>query len=67
MKKIIALTLALIMVLGLFAACGADKDDGEKTIGILMPTQEQTIWSIQAERLVAGFQEAGYATELEYA
>lgn len=67
MKKIIALTLALIMVLGLFAACGADKGGDEKTVGILMPTQEQTIWSIQAERLVAGFQEAGYATELEYA
>ena len=67
MKKIIALTLALIMVLGLFAACGADKGGDEKTIGILMPTQEQTIWSIQAERLVAGFEGAGYATELEYA
>ena len=67
MKKIIALTLALIMVLGLFAACGADKGGDEKTVGILMPTQEQTIWSIQAERLTAGFQEAGYATELEYA
>ena len=68
MKKIIALTLALIMVLAL-CACGAqgggDKD--QKSVGILMPTQEQTIWSIQAERLVAGFQEAGYATELEYA
>ena len=67
MKKIIALTLALIMVLAL-CACGAqggDKD--QKTVGILMPTQEQTIWSIQAERLVAGFEGAGYATELEYA
>ncbi len=67
MKKIIALTLALIMVLGLCAACGGEQGGDEKTVGILMPTQEQTIWSIQAERLVAGFQEAGYATELEYA
>lgn len=68
MKKIIALTLALIMVLAL-CACGAqgDGDKDQKTVGILMPTQEQTIWSIQAERLVAGFQGAGYATELEYA
>ena len=67
MKKIIALTLALLMILAL-CACGAQSgDDDQKTVGILMPTQEQTIWSIQAERLVAGFQEAGYATELEYA
>jgi putative multiple sugar transport system substrate-binding protein len=32
-----------------------------------MPTKEQTIWSIQGERLVAGYQEAGYATEIEFA
>jgi len=32
-----------------------------------MPTKEQTIWSIQGERLVAGYEAAGYATEIEYA
>ncbi len=67
MKKIIALTLALVMVLALCACGGQSGDDDKTTIGILMPTQEQTIWSIQAERLVAGFEDAGYATELEYA
>lgn len=68
MKKLIALTLALIMVLGLFAACGAEQGGkDQKTIGILMPTKEQTIWSIQGERLVAGYQAAGYKTEIEYA
>ena len=68
MKKIIALTLALVMILAL-CACGATgkKDDGKKTVGILMPTKEQTIWSIQGDRLVAGFEGAGYATEIEYA
>ena len=65
MKKIIALALVLVMILSL-CACGGKKDD-TTTIGILMPTKEQTIWSIQGERLVAGFQAAGYATEIEYA
>ena len=68
MKKIIALALALLMLAAMLCACGgAKKDDGQKTIGILMPTKEQTIWSIQGERLVAGYEAAGYATEIEYA
>ena len=68
MKKIIALVLALVMVVGL-CACGAkgDASGDSKTIGILMPTKEQTIWSIQGDRLVAGFEKAGYATLIEYA
>ena len=68
MKKIIALALALLMLAAMLCACGgAKKGDDQKTVGILMPTKEQTIWSIQGERLVAGYQEAGYATEIEYA
>ena len=68
MKKIIALVLALVMVVGL-CACGAKggASGDSKTIGILMPTKEQTIWSIQGDRLVAGFEKAGYATLIEYA
>ena len=67
MKKVIALILVLVMALSLVACGGAKKDDGQKTIGILMPTKEQTIWSIQGERLVAGYEAAGYATEIEFA
>lgn len=68
MKKIIALVLALVMVVGL-CACGAKggTSGDSKTIGILMPTKEQTIWSIQGDRLVEGFEKAGYATMIEYA
>ena len=77
MKKVIAIALALVMLLGL-CACAASGDkktndepaastDGKKTIGILMPTKEQTIWSIQGERLTAAFENAGYATAIEYA
>ena len=39
----------------------------DATIGILMPTKEQTIWSIQGDRLVAGFEAAGFKTMIEYA
>ena len=67
MKKIIALALALLMLAAMLCACGGKKADDGKTVGILMPTKEQTIWSIQGERLVAGYEEAGYATEIEYA
>lgn len=73
MKKFIAFALALVMVLSL-VACGAKQEatdtpaaDDQKTVGILMPTKEQTIWSIQGDRLVAGFEDAGYATMIEYA
>ena len=56
------------MVLALCACGGTGSGDDDKTtVGILMPTKEQTGWSVQADRLVEGFQKAGYATEVEYA
>ena len=83
MKKKIALLLILAMVIGLLGACGAaggnaqkaddkkeeaaDSGEEQKTIGLLMPTKEQTIWSIQGSRLEEGFQKAGYKTMIEYA
>ena len=67
MKKILALVLALLMVAGLCACDGAPAADDKTVVGILMPTKEQTIWSIQGEKLVAGFEAAGYSTLIEYA
>lgn len=68
MKKFLAIVLALAMIAAL-CACGAKTAgaDGKTIVGILMPTKEQTIWSIQGERLVEGFEKAGYATLIEYA
>ena len=72
MKKILAIVLALAMIAGL-CACGAPAAGGNEggeekaTIGILMPTKEQTIWSIQGDRLVEGYEKAGYKTMIEYA
>jgi len=78
MKRIIAIVLVLTMALALLSACAktatataasgtsAAASNG-KTVGICMPTKEQTIWSIQGERLTEAFQAAGYATQIEYA
>ena len=67
MKKVLALILALAMMATL-VACGGGAAGSDKTIvGILMPTKEQTIWSIQGDRLVEGFEAAGYETLIEYA
>ncbi|MBQ7566591.1 MAG: sugar-binding protein [Oscillospiraceae bacterium] len=72
MKKIIAILLAAIMLCGLLAGCGetttkpaTGEDKG--SVGILMPTKEQSIWSVQGNRLTTAFQEAGYKVEIEYA
>lgn len=78
MKKFVVILSVLAMTLTLFGACGnktapappADDStsaDGKKTVGICMPTKEQTIWSIQGERLTEAFRDAGYSTLIEYA
>ncbi len=68
MKKIIALILAAVMLMGILCACAPkDKTGGKKTIGILLPTKEQTTWTSQGERLTASLSEKGYNTLIEYA
>lgn len=72
MKKLLAIVLTAAMLLAMLSACAAKPTetaatDTKATIGILMPTKEQTIWSIQGERLTEAFQKAGYATQIEYA
>ena len=72
MKKLLAIVLTAAMLLAMLCACAAKPTetaatDTKATIGILMPTKEQTIWSIQGERLTEAFQKAGYATQIEYA
>jgi len=45
------------------------KDDaaGKKTVGLLMPTKEQTIWSVQGDTLTKAYKDAGYDVLIEYA
>lgn len=81
MKKVIALILAAIMAFSL-AACGggaaaapaaeeeaAAADTGKKVqkIGLCMPTKEQTIWTMQGERLTEALEKAGYEVLIEFA
>ena len=70
MKKLVAILLALVLVMGL-VACGAPaakEDDGKiAKIGLCMPTKEQTIWAMQADRLEKALTEAGYEVLIEFA
>ena len=81
MKKIIALLLALVMVFAL-AACAAKSEpaapaeeaapaaeEGGKIqkIGLCMPTKEQSIWTMQGQRLTEYLTEAGYEILIDYA
>ncbi len=74
MKKLLAILLAVVMVMAL-VACGnapaADApaaDEGKiATVGLCMPTKEQTIWSMQADRLQTALEGAGYEVLVEFA
>lgn len=67
-KKLIAIMLVSVLSLAFFNACGtkiapnpgddADAAADKLTVGICMPTKEQTIWTIQGERLTEAFQTA---------
>ncbi len=70
MKKAIALVLVFAVLAAMFCACAAKTDAPNadaKTVGILMPTKEQTTWTSQGERLVKSLGEKGYNTLIEYA
>ena len=75
MKKIVALVLAALMALSL-AACGgaaaapaadAKAAESTKTVGLLMPTKEQSIWSVQGDTLTKAYEAAGWKVLIEFA
>lgn len=72
MKKIVALVLSVAMILSL-AACGGAataagaKEEGSKTVGLLMPTKEQSIWSVQGDTLTKAYEDAGWNVLIEFA
>ena len=65
MKKILAILLASVMVLGLLAGCGAQQgaaakaDDGKIKIGISMPTYAEERWSVDEEAMKAECEKLG--------
>ena len=71
MKKLVAILLALVLVMSL-VACGAKpaakEDDGKiAKVGLCMPTKEQTIWTMQADRLEKALTAAGFEVLVEFA
>lgn len=66
MKKVLAIVLALIMVLGM-VACGAKTGSkGQKTVGIAMPTKSLERWNRDGAYLKEQFEKSGYKVLLTY-
>ncbi|MHA6264872.1 multiple monosaccharide ABC transporter substrate-binding protein [Arenibacterium sp. CAU 1754] len=65
MKRITTGLSALAIALGLVAAPAIAQDKG--TIGIAMPTKSSARWISDGQSMVAEFEAAGYATDLQYA
>ena len=55
MKKFLACLMVAVMVLALFAGCGGDKKDGEKTIAVVAKGESHAFWqSVKAGAEAAG-------------
>ena len=70
MKKryaVLALAMMAGMMLGSMAGSAGAAEAKGKTIGIIMPTKEQSIWTVQGDRIKSAFEEDGYDTMIEYA
>jgi len=63
--KITLLAAALAMGVSSFAMSAAAQDKG--TVGIAMPTKSSARWIDDGNNMVRQFEEAGYATDLQYA
>lgn len=79
MKRALVILLAAIMLIGLIACSAPAETPAQtdapaaagatdiKTIGLCMPTKEQTIWTMQGTRLQEALEKAGYEILIEYA
>ncbi len=79
-KKLMAILLSSMVLLGSLAGCGVtttapggDKEKASggstagKTIGILMPTKSSERWIKDGDDMVKGLKDLGYNTDLQYA
>ncbi|SDK19238.1 multiple monosaccharide ABC transporter substrate-binding protein [Sediminibacillus albus] len=69
MKKLFFAALVLVFIL---TACGSSgtaggEGEGDKTVGIAMPTKSSERWVRDGENMVEQFEELGYETDLQYA
>ena len=65
MKKIIAIILALVLVVGLVACGGKGKSDN--LVGVAMPTKDLQRWVQDGDNMKAKLEAAGYEVDLQYA
>ena len=63
MKKVLALVMALVMVLGL---CSVASAEGKK-VGVSMPTKDLQRWNQDGENMQKLLEEAGYEVDLQFA
>ena len=63
MKKLISLLLVLVMVLGLFAGCGAKN---KLDIGIVLPTKDEDRWLADEATFKQMIEEKGIKAEIMY-
>ena len=66
MKKVIALILAGVLVLGL-AGCSLTGGSGSKLIGVAMPTQSLQRWNQDGANMKTQLEAKGYQVDLQYA
>lgn len=70
-RKLLALTLVMVMSLSVLVGCGGSGDDdgGEKSavIGVSMPTKSLQRWNQDGANMKKELEEKGYQVELEYA
>jgi putative multiple sugar transport system substrate-binding protein len=66
MKKVIALILVGVLVLGL-AGCSLTGGSGNKLIGVAMPTQSLQRWNQDGANMKTQLEAKGYKVDLQYA
>ena len=66
MKKIVALLLAVVMLLGLAACTGAGAGNSKGLVGVAMPTKDLQRWNQDGSNMKAQLEKAGYTVDLQY-
>lgn len=70
MKKLLAVLLAAVMIMAIFAGCSSSQTNSGKKdnlIGVAMPTKSLQRWNQDGENMKKQLEEKGYKVELQYA